>query len=137
MYLDDANELSNAQAFTTGANNSEDVIDMSVAGDAEKSLWLIVRVNTTFTSGGAGTVVVTALHDTEAAFGDDPVTFFTSALLAIADLVAGETIVKTRLPANMGAFMKCVYTVATADMTAGKLDAFLTPDVDHKSNYSN
>lgn len=137
MYVDDQNELSNAQAFTTGANNSEDVIDMTVAGDAEKALWLIIRVHTTFTSGGAGTLQVTALHDTEAAFGDAPVTFFDSGVIAKGTLVAGYTIVKMRLPANMGAFMKCVYTVAAADMTAGKLDAFLTPDVDHKSNYSN
>lgn len=138
MILDKQLELNDAQEKTAQATtDSDNIIDMTVAGDAGVSLWLIIRIVTAVTSGGAGTVQFKAIHDSAVGFGASPVTFFDSGALAKGTMVAGYTVVKMRLPANMGRFMKITTTIATADLTAGAWDSFLTETPDHKSNYSN
>ena len=138
MYLDQQLIMSDAQEETAIAtHDSTNIIDMTVAGDAGVSLYLIIRIVTTVTSDGAATVQYKAIHDSAVGFGASPVTFFDSGAIGKATLVAGYTIVKMRLPANMGRFLKITDTIGTAVLTAGAWDAFLTPDPDHKSNYSN
>ncbi len=138
MRLDAENEFSDAQAETTVASHdSDNIYDMNVAGDAEKALWLNARVNTAFTSGGAGTLRVQAIHDSDNGFATTPVIFEDTGVLALATLVAGYTFFKKRLPANMQQHVKLVYIIGTAAMTGGSIDAYLAPDVDHKTNRSN
>ena len=137
MYLDKQLEMSDAQTFTTGTNASTNSIDTSEAGDAGVSLWLEIRIAVAIVGGSGSTIQIQAIHDSDSAFGTTPVTFFDSGAVAWATLIAGYEVVKMRLPANMQRWIKCSYIVAVADITGGAVDAFLTPDADHKTNYSN
>lgn len=134
MIKDAILEFSEGQAITTGAANSTNVIDLNAGtdglGSAKQSnpgesgkIWLFVRVTTLFTSGGAGTLAV-KLQDSA-----DNVTFADTEIetgaIALATLVAGYSIIRVAIPAELRRYLKLVYTVATADMTAGAVDAWL------------
>ena len=127
MYIDDKLEMSDAQAITsTGLTASEDVIDTGLAdsnygpGDP---MWLVVEVHTDFTSGGAGTLAV-SLQDS--ADNSTFASILTSATHALASLKQGFAVLKVPLPAKNRRYLRIGYTVGTAAMTAGKVNAFLT-----------
>ncbi|MCK5602583.1 hypothetical protein KAR91_11955 [Candidatus Pacearchaeota archaeon] len=84
-----------------------------------------MQVPTAFTSGGSATLVVKLETDGDEAFGSAK-NLWTSATIAVATLVAGYRIVAMRLPEGCERYLRATYTIATADMTAGALDAFLT-----------
>lgn len=132
--------LSDAQAETTAAaHDSDNVLNMGAGknewgtatiadyGEANKQLWLHVYVNTTFTSGGSATLTV-ALQDSA-----DNSTFaavspaITTGAVAVASLAAGYELIRMPLPPNLRRYVKLVYTIGTAAMTAGKLDAWVGP----------
>lgn len=127
MILDAKLELSDAQAETTiAAHDSDNVIDFGIAdpniGEGT-SIMLYVVVNTTVTSGGAGTVAV-SLEDSP-----DNSTWtqrYTTPALAKATLVQGYEIIAMPLPDDIQRYVKVVYTIGTAALTAGKFDAYLS-----------
>jgi hypothetical protein len=121
--LDNELIMSNAQAFTTGANASTNSVDFGRAGSGYNKK-VLVSVNTTVTSGGAGTVAVAVQHDSDPAFGT-AVTLFTTAALAKTVLVAGYSVLEYTLPAEVKQYVRVLYTVATADLTAGKFNAYI------------
>lgn len=137
MILDERGEFADATALNTGAPASfliGDVIDLGVARDiglGEPSLYFVVTVDTTATSGGAATVVFSLASDAQAAIAVDGTqsTHFASKAHAVATLVAGFVAVCTQLPAEGLAyerFLGLVQTTGTAALTAGKVNAFLT-----------
>jgi hypothetical protein len=121
--LDNELIMSNAQEFTTGANASTNSIDFGRAG-AGYNKKVLVTVNTSVTSGGAGTVAIAVQHDSVTGFGSAE-TLFTTAALAKTTLVAGYKVLEYTLPAEVKRFVRVLYTVATADLTAGKLNAWV------------
>lgn len=124
MILDNQLELSDGQAETTvAAHDSDNIIDQGVASDAAKEMYLIIQVDEAVTSGGAATVTF-SLQDSP-----DNSTYtakWTSAAIGKATLVAGYQVVAMRLPQDMNRYIKVVYTIGTAVLTAGSFSAFLT-----------
>lgn len=135
--------LSDQQAPTTVAGSpfdSTNIFDTgnlaglsgaSSTGDLGKGelLYFVISVNTTVTSAGAATVQVKLLTDDSSGFGS-AVTLFDSGAIAKATLVAGYTVFAQRLPIGCKRYLKVTYTVGTADLTAGKFDAYLTRNID-------
>lgn len=145
MILDERNEFCDATAANTGAAGSYligDVIDTSVIGadlGQGNELWLVGQVDTTFTSGGAATVAFSMATDAQAAIavdGSQSEHFRTSAI-PVATLVAGYQICAVRLPlGTYERYLGIVQTTATAALTAGKVNFFLTPDVSKIKHYA-
>lgn len=129
MRLDKQLMLSDAQAETTqAAHVSTNVINLGAAGDSDKELFLVIRVDTSCTSGGAATVAFSLVTSAAEALSD-PVTLFSTAALGYATLVAGYEI-KARIPRGMLQYLGAYITIAGADLTAGKFDIFLTEAID-------
>lgn len=127
--MDKFNEFSDSQAFTTGANTSTKSFDTKGAdiGTGE-DLYLTVQTDVTCTSNGASTVAF-AYVESDSADLSNATTLFTTAAIGYATLVAGYQAVKMKIPANAKRYVGVIYTVATADLTAGKFSAFLSKDL--------
>jgi len=133
MIIDKELELSDAQAVTATAD-STNTIDQGAEGDAVgRELWFRVKVATACTSGGSGTLVVTLVTDGDSAFGS-PKTLFTSASIAVATLIKGYVVCRVKLPIGSERYIKAIYTVSTADFTAGAFDADLVPSLQLNTN---
>lgn len=137
MLLDKELMLSDAQAITTAAATpSTNYLDLLAAGDpgVGEPMWAVARVQTTATSGGSATVAVKLQVDDNTSFSSATDLPGGSAAIAVASLVAGYTFFVIRLPPiPAGAkerYLRALITVATADLTAGKFDVFLTRNVD-------
>lgn len=146
MILDDRLEFADATALNTGAAgtyNIGDVIDThgpTIGHNAGQNItrdlgvdgeqYLVVRVATAATSGGAATLQVRLVSDDTAAPSTTTATVHaTSAAIAVASLTAGATVLVTRLPS--GSYERYVgiqQITGTAAFTGGALDAFLTSD---------
>ena len=90
--------------------------------------YLVIKVTTSVASLGAATVTFGLVSDAQ-----DPVVaatatkHWTSAALAKATLVAGYEVVCIPLPRGQyERYLGLVQTVGTADLTAGKVDAYIT-----------
>lgn len=138
--LDQNLVLSDAQAETTvAAHDSDNVIDMGAGydewgnakiadyGEATKAPWLHVRVNTTFTSGGSATLTAALQDSADNSSFAAASPAVSSGSVAVADLSAGTSLIRMPLPPNLRRYVKLVYTIGTAAMTAGKLDAWVGP----------
>jgi hypothetical protein len=92
-------------------------------GIGEANTLQIKVVGDDFASGGSGTLAVTlqdsaddsSWADTEMAV--DPI--------AVADLVKGYTILKRQLPETLRRYIRLKYTVGTAALSDGKVDAYI------------
>jgi hypothetical protein len=132
MILDKNMLFSDAQAETTvAAHASDSYIDIVKAGDAEKELYLVIRVNTAVTSGGAATVQFKLETDDNSSFSS-AATVWDSGAIAKATLVQGYTVVMMRIPKNkLERYTRVTYTIGTAVLTAGAFDAYLTMTPDN------
>ena len=109
--------------------------DMGIGDDP--ALKLLVQVSTTFTSGGAGTlsVAIQGAPDNGSGAPGSYTTWWTSPVYALATLVAGARLLNMdfpRPPAGVAVprFVRLLYTVAGATMTAGAVSAYLVLDRD-------
>ena len=109
--------------------------DMGIGDDP--ALKLLVQVSTTFTSGGAGTlsVAIQGAPDNGSGAPGSYTTWWTSPVYALATLVAGARLLNMdfpRPPAGVAVprFVRLLYTVGTATMTAGAVSAYLVFDRD-------
>lgn len=109
--------------------------DMGIGDDP--ALKLLVQVSTTFTSGGAGTlsVAIQGAPDNGSGAPGSYTTWWTSPVYALATLVAGARLLNMdfpRPPAGVAVprFVRLLYTVGTATMTAGAVSAYLVLDRD-------
>lgn len=146
MWLDERLEFADATALNTGAAgtyNIGDVFDthgptvghgsgLNVTRDlgADGELYLVIRVATAATSGGAATGQFRLVSDDTATPSTTTATVhYTSAAIAVASLTAGATVAVVRLPS--GSYERYVgiqQITGTAAFTAGAIDAFLTND---------
>lgn len=134
MILDERNEFADATALSTAATGLAlvgDVIDLGTDGvnDVE-GMYLVITVDTAVTSGGAATVEFQLASDAQAAIAVDgsATVHAKSAAVAKASLVAGYTVFQIALPkGTYERYLGILQNVGTAALTAGKINAFLTP----------
>lgn len=140
MILDRQNLVSDKQnlAQAAGSYLSTDAIDLTggtfaspggygtIARDAAKGqdFNFIVQVDTTFTSGGAATLLVEIVQADDAALGTNRETLNQSAVIALATLKAGYRF-RVAVPRSgiTRRYLGVRYTIGTAAMTAGTCSA--------------
>ena len=126
--LDATLEFSDAQAETTqAAHDSDNVLNMNIADanlGAGTPKWVVAEVSTLFESGGAATLAC-ELQDS-ATVGGTYTTLAGGQVHVLATLVKGFKLLVIPLPAEHLQFVKLIYTIASADMTAGAINAYIT-----------
>jgi len=125
MITDKENTFSAAQALTATAGS--DTIDTSGVGDwgiGCDGLYIVVNVDTAFTSAGSTTMTIALQTDDNTAFSS-ATTLYTSASIAKATMVAGARLLHIPLPIGCERYIRLYYTVSVADFTAGKINAYL------------
>jgi hypothetical protein len=125
--MTDANLIfSDAQAETTAAaHDSTNIIDLGSIGEVAKgrNLKLVIAVNTAVTSDGSATVTFSL--QSCATVGGSYTTHYSTPAIAKTALTQGALVLAMPLPEGLKRFVKVVYTIGTAALTAGKFDAFL------------
>lgn len=153
MILDSLLQFDNAVslAIAAGTQASTNVIDLGITSGIPSSangggardigigdkpaMKLLVIVTTTFTSGGAGTLSVTLQGAVDNGSGA-PAAFsswYASPVYALAALNAGSQLMNMDMPRPpdgiaIPRFLRLLYTVATATMTAGNVSSYLVLD---------
>lgn len=138
MILDGQNyfsDLANGDAPTAvGDATSAYVVDQqgknsifSEGGGAHTELFLKTVVNTAFTSGGSATIQIVLQDSADNSSWADVIL---GKAIAVADAVAGVDLFGRRLPNTLRRYIRVVYRIGTAAMTAGKVICFLTPEQD-------
>lgn len=134
MILDERSEFADATALSTAATGLAlvgDVIDLGTDGINEvDGIELFVTVDTAVTSAGAATVEFQLVSDAQAAIAVDgsASVHYKSAAVPKASLVAGYSVVNVKLPKGQYArYLGILQNVGTAALTAGKINAGLTP----------
>jgi len=137
-------------AIAVGTQASQNTLDLHMAGipvlanlqgardmgiGDDPALKLLAQVGTTFTSGGAGTlsVALQGAPDNGAGAPGAFTTWWTSPTYALATLVAGARLFDMdfpRPPAGIAVprFVRLLWTVAGATMTAGTASAYVVLD---------
>lgn len=107
--------------------------DMGIGDDP--SLKLLVEVSTTFTSGGAGTlsVAIQGAPDNGSGAPGAFTTWFVSPVYALATLNQGSRLLDIDFPrppdgVAIPRYVRLLYTVGTATMTAGNVNAYVVLD---------
>lgn len=131
VIIDKNLELSLAQAVTDSAA-STNYIDQGAAGDAlYNELFAVCRVDTTCTSAASSATVVVKIETCAEPTFSAPTVLLTSPShgISASDLIAGQVIVKSRLPLGALRYIRGYYTVSTQDFTAGKFDLSFVKDI--------
>ncbi|MGE4194716.1 MAG: Bbp16 family capsid cement protein [Pseudodesulfovibrio sp.] len=134
MIIDRYNLFSDAQAETTvGTHDSDNVVDLGAAGDAEyQRTRLHIQVPEACTSGGSATVQFKLLTAEDEDFAD-PTTLWQSDEFDYGDLEQGYKVTGPSglpLPSGCLQFLKGQIIIGTAALTAGAFDVFLSKDGD-------
>lgn len=139
ILMDKGMEFSDAQAVTASAI-STNVMDLGVSHDfgVAADLFLVVQCDVTATDAGSdATLTISLESDSTADLATSATVHHTSAAIALASLVAGETLLVVPVPP--GAYERYLgvrYTVASGPLTAGKFSAFLSADVQRWKAYT-
>ena len=144
MILDRNGELDPAFTAITAARDSFNVIDLANRRDIGIDMGIMLSVFTgpvNFTSGGAGTLQIIVQYS------QDDSTYYdvtSSPVYALADLTASIKLLSLDLPERpramirlnlMPRFIKLRYAVATANMTAGSVAAYVHLDTESRVAY--
>lgn len=134
MIIDKELEFADAQSMATVTATtrtvSTNVIDLSAAGDAIEERYFVLRVDTSFTaSGGAMNCTFSLETHTSSDFSSARTVLWQSAAIAKATLAAGYQI-RFRVPRGLLRYVAVTCTPDTNTVTAGKFDAFLTPEIE-------
>lgn len=138
MILDERNEFCDATSAILNIGNAiiGDVIDLkpsttnpNTTVDLEGSdLYLVIQVDTTFV-GATSTTKFELASDSTADLATSKTVHFATPAIPVATLVAGYTVCAVKLPSgSYERYLGLWETVATANVTAGKINAFLTSD---------
>lgn len=97
-----------------------------------EDLYLVVMATEAFTASGSATLTIDLVDDDNASLSSPATVLNLGTTIAKATLVAGYEIFKGRVPIAKitQRYLGLNYTVATGPMTAGKVRAFFTPNVD-------
>lgn len=143
MIIDSRTEFCDATALNTGAAGSYligNVIDTGGSGlmlgssgdginDVDE-LYLVINVDTGVTSAGSATVQFHLCSDAQAAIATDASATYhwSSPAIPKATLVAGYYVARVELPkGTYERYIGILQTTAVAALTAGAVNAFLTP----------
>lgn len=137
MILDQQTLFSDAQAITATANSTNVIDTLPSGGPNTKSgigdgqdITLFAQVGTTFTAGGAATLVISLVSADSADLATNPIVHYSTAALALAALTAKSRPVALDLPyGKYRRYVGLTYTVATGPMTAGVMTAGLVEDL--------
>ena len=132
MRLDKENTFTFDTALGTAQETATygAVIDAVKAGNSHPELYLVASVRETVTSTGSATVRFLVQMADDSNFTANDETVVDTGALAIAALTAGSVLIKQRLPLALRRYMRVRTTVATEDLTAGKVDIALVDGVD-------
>lgn len=133
--IDKLNEFCDATSLNTGTTAAAvvgNVIDLGNTSNfpGNSDIWCVIKVQTSVTSDGSATVQFKLNSSTLVALtGGTTTTHFDSGALAKTTLVAGYTVAAFKLPrGTYQRYLGIFQTNATAELTAGKIDAYLTID---------
>lgn len=134
MIQDKKLMFSDSQAITATAD-STNILDLGAHGDdIQRELTLFVQFRGTVESGGQSTLVITLNTDDALNAGGTDLaadnTLWTSASIAKTALTDGAMLVKMPLPPGIQRYLRLTYTVGTANLTAGAIDAGLVWGID-------
>lgn len=142
MIEDVRSQFAAAVALNTGGAGTYqvgDTIDLSVTGrdlgagsGTLNDLYLVVLVSTTATSGGSATTAFALGESDTVSSGSlsSPTVVVQSPAIPVATLVAGYQAFAIRLPARTyKRYIGLLQIEAVAALTAGAVNAFLTPDL--------
>lgn len=134
MIIDKMLEFADAStAYTNvGTLTIGDVVDLGASptlkdiGNGEP-LYLVIKVDTAI-EGASSTSTFKLVSDSTSNLTTSPTTHWASGALAPATLIAGYTVACIALPISMTyeRYLGITVTVATANTTAGKVNAFMT-----------
>jgi hypothetical protein len=119
-------------AIAAGTQASANTLDLGTGRDlgVDTDLEFMANVSTTFTSGGAGTLQWSLQGSVD---NSAWTTMVSSRAFALAELVAGANLDSIKLPRVSGSqavprYLRVLWTVGTATMTAGAVIAGLVRD---------
>lgn len=135
MYLDERTEFADAESCILAIGNEirGDVIDLGSAPTLRdigngQPVYLVLQVSTAFV-GATSTSQFQLLSDSTANLATSATTHWDSGAIPVATLVAGYTLViPLPIEATYERYLGLWHTVATANVTAGEINAFLTLD---------
>ncbi|OZI23747.1 hypothetical protein CAL26_09970 [Bordetella genomosp. 9] len=137
MILDTQETFSLGQSLisATGDVVSTNIYDTGSSADIGigEPLFVYARIGTAVVGSGA-TVQVVLQTDDNSAFSS-PREFPLSGALAPAALTANTAIVRARLPIGLERYIRLVYRIAGASVTAGTVDAYMALDVQANNAY--
>jgi hypothetical protein len=140
MIHDELTEFLDATALNTGGAGTYligDVIDLGASGGTLKdigngrSLYWVVQISTTATSGGSATGNLQLASDAQAAIATDgsATVHAQTGAIAVATLVAGyRRVFPLPVEKRYERYVGVLQVTATAAFTAGAVDSFLTLD---------
>jgi len=151
MIIDDRNEFCDATSLNTGGAGNYligDVMDLgggapSALGDGINvgpELSLVIQVDTAATSGGSNTTQFHLCSDAQAAIAVDGTATYhwSSPAIPVATLAAGYYVARVRVPSGTyERYLGVLQTTAAAALTAGKVNAFLTPNANTFKAFAN
>lgn len=134
MIQDKKLMFSDSQELRSTAD-STNILDLGAHGDdIQRELTLFVQFRGNVESAGQSTLIIQLnTDDTLNAGGDDLAadnTLWTSASIAKTALTDGAMLVKMPLPPGIQRYLRLKYTVGTANLTAGAIDAGLVWGID-------
>jgi len=137
MYIDSQETFSEGQSLisATGDVVSTNIYDTGANADVGigEPLFLIARIGTAVVGAGSTTQVVLQTDDNSAF--SSPKEFPLTGAQAPAALTANTFAVKARLPIGLERYLRVVYRIAGAAVTAGTVDAYIVKDVQANNAY--
>lgn len=136
MILDERTEFCDATSAILNIGNAiiGDVIDLGATPTLRdlgngQPLYLVIQVDTTFV-GATSTTTFELASDSTANLATSKTVHASTGAIPVATLVAGYTkVIPLPIEATYERYLGLWETVATANVTAGKINAFLTTDV--------
>ena len=145
MIMDKNEEFSSAQTLIVGTGDtvSTNILDTNPTGIPStpqnhdegigEEVYLNIRIGTAVAS-ATGTLQLVLQTDDNSSFSS-PKEFPLNAALAAASYPANTFVYQGRLPIGLERYLRVVYRVATAALTAGTADAFLSKDTQANRAY--
>lgn len=146
MIMDTQEEFSRAQTLIVGTGDtvSTNVLDTNPTGipatpqnhdeGIGEEAYLNIRIGAAVAS-ATGTLQLVLQTDDNVSFSS-PKEFPLTAALGAASFPANTFVYQGRLPIGLERYLRVVYRVATAALTAGTADAFLTKDTQANRPYA-
>lgn len=135
MLIDRYNQFAKALSIVgnAAADIATDIIDLGAAGDywGRENEFLHIRIDTTvLAAAGAANVTFKLQTSVDEAF-TSPIDLWSSGAIAKGTLVAKYFVTGRglALPKGVKRYLRVLVTPDTNNTTAGKIDAFLSPDV--------